>query len=150
MYFHNYRDLQVWQRAMDLAAEVYRLLDLLPIDERFALANQLRRAVVSVPSNIADGNGRLSDQETIRFFAIANGSAVEVETQLLLAVRIGMLRETDIQTALSYSAEVTRMLYAMNKILRERVDSKTNKPQSCPDQQDKGRDVNVGQMSSEE
>ena len=86
----------------------------LPKDELFGLTNQLRRAAVSIPSNIAEGNGRDSAKEYLRFLYIARGSCSEVETQLLLCVELGYLQESEITTALELSTEVAKML---NKII---------------------------------
>ena len=84
---NDYRELDVWQMSMSLCEKVYELIRSFPADERFALCDQLRRAVVSIPSNIAEGNGRDSKTEYARFLSIARGSIYEVQTQLELAER---------------------------------------------------------------
>lgn len=84
----DYRDLVVWQQAMELCESVYLLLRKFPAEEKYALCDQLRRAVVSIPSNIAEGNGRGSKSEYARFLAIARGSLFEVRTQLELSERL--------------------------------------------------------------
>ena len=89
----KYQKLLVWQEAMDLVAGVYRVTERLPVTERFGLCQQLRRAAVSIPSNIAEGAGRHSDKEFIRFLNIANGSLLEVETQLLIALQLKYIEE---------------------------------------------------------
>ena len=89
----KYQKLLVWQEAMDLVAGVYRVTERLPATERFGLCQQLRRAAVSIPSNIAEGAGRHSDKEFIRFLNIANGSLLEVETQLLIALQLKYIEE---------------------------------------------------------
>jgi len=81
----SYRDLETWQVSMDLVAEVYRVTKLFPRDEIYGLTNQLRRAAVSVPSNIAEGQGRDSTKEFLHHLSMAHGSLCEVETQLLIA-----------------------------------------------------------------
>ncbi|MGP1311052.1 MAG: four helix bundle protein [Phycisphaerales bacterium] len=86
---NSYRDLVAWQRAMDLVELVYRLSSSFPPDERFSLTAQVRRAAVSVPSNIAEGYGRGSRQDYLRFLRVARGSLFEVETQALVARRLG-------------------------------------------------------------
>ena len=106
----NFKELIVWQKSMKLAAEVYRLTKKLPKDELFGLTNQLRRAAVSIPSNIAEGNGRDSTKEYLRFLYIARGSRAEVETQLLLCVKLGYLQESEIELALGLCTEVSKML----------------------------------------
>jgi len=84
----DYKDLQVWQESMNLVEEVYKLVKLLPKEETYALSDQLRRAVVSIPSNIAEGQNRNTGKEFIQFLYISLGSASEVETQLLIAQRL--------------------------------------------------------------
>ncbi len=115
---NSYKDLIVWQKAMDLAEEVYLLCKCFPRDEQFAFTNQLRRAVVSVPSNIAEGKGRNSKAEYLHFLSVANGSLSEVDTQLLLAVRIGYLTQIQVKKALELREEVSRMLAALRTKLQ--------------------------------
>lgn len=90
---HNYKNLKVWQVAMELAEELYRVSAELPPDERFGLISQMRRSVVSIASNIAEGTGRNTDKDFARFLNLALGSAFELETQLLLSVRLGYLSQ---------------------------------------------------------
>tara|TARA_R110000850_G_scaffold136598_8_gene257832 strand:- start:1211 stop:1603 length:393 start_codon:yes stop_codon:yes gene_type:complete len=90
----KYQQLKVWQESMLLAEMVYKSLVDLPASERFGLAEQLRRACVSIPSNIAEGAGRGSDREFVRFLQIAKGSLQELETQLLLCTRLNFLSNT--------------------------------------------------------
>ena len=120
----HYKDLNTWQKAIDLTAEIYRLTKNLPKDELYGLTNQMRRAAVSIPSNIAEGNARFSTKEYLRFLSIARGSIAEVETQLLICVRLEYLSQQDIETALSLLNETGRMLNSMIKKLREK-ESKT-------------------------
>ena len=87
--------LDCWNESRKLVVSVYKLLDKFPADERFALCNQLRRAVISVPSNIAEGNGRIAVKEQIHFLEIAYGSIMEVYCQLQLAVDLGYLNEEE-------------------------------------------------------
>ena len=96
----SHRDLPVWQQAMSLVEAVYRLTATFPVDERYGLTAQLRRAVVSIPSNIAEGAARSSTGELGHFLGIALGSAAEVETQLELAKRLSMTVETSAATDL--------------------------------------------------
>ena len=93
MAVQSYKDLFAWQKAMDLVVAVYRGTAGFPRDERFGLTNQLRRASVSVPSNIAEGQGRGPTQDFVRFLSIARGSLQEVDTQLILSTRLGFLAE---------------------------------------------------------
>ena len=116
----DYRDLIVWQRAMDLAAEVHEVSTRLPRHESFGLVPQLRRAAVSIPSNVAEGSGRRTTREFIAFLHIARGSLSELQTQLLLAQRVGYLRETESARPLSLCDEVGRLLNAVVRGLKRR------------------------------
>ncbi|MFT3785787.1 MAG: four helix bundle protein [Tepidisphaeraceae bacterium] len=115
----NYRDLQAWQRSMDLAAAVYRFVRMLPDDERFGLSSQLRRAAVSIPSNIAEGQGRAGPAEFARFLNIAHGSLREVETQLLLCVHVGLSTDEEIAEPLGLCAVVGRLINGLRRHLRD-------------------------------
>lgn len=108
-----FEDLIVWQKAMDLVIEVYRLIRFLPKEETYALADQLRRSAVSIPSNIAEGQQRGSRQEMIRFSAIARGSAGELQTQLLLCERLSYITKEQMATALDLTKQVNKMLTAL-------------------------------------
>lgn len=113
----SFRDLIVWQRAMDLAVEVYRLAKILPADERFALIDQMRRSAVSIPSNIAEGQGRNSPGEFRHHLGIARGSLLELETHIDLCLRIAYLTKDDTTTCALLLDETRRMLSALiNKI----------------------------------
>jgi four helix bundle protein len=106
----NYSDLVAWQKAMDLVEMVYTATSQFPREEVYGLTNQLRRAAVSVPSNIAEGQGRRSDNDFRRFLAIAHGSLREVETQVLIAQRLHYLTEAQTQTLKVLSGEVGRLI----------------------------------------
>ncbi|MBO5720510.1 MAG: four helix bundle protein [Bacteroidales bacterium] len=82
----NYKNLLVWQKAMDLVVEIYKISKLLPKEEKYGISDQIRRSAVSVPSNIAEGQSRNSIKEFIQFLSIARGSLAELETQLLICV----------------------------------------------------------------
>lgn len=105
-----YGDLIVWQKAMDLTTAVYRVTSGFPDVERFGLTNQIRRAAVSVPSNIAEGQGRGTTRDFLHFLYIARGSLQEVETQLLLAHRLGFLTVEQQASLVSLTSEVSRIL----------------------------------------
>jgi four helix bundle protein len=109
----SYRDLDVWQRAMELAKECYAVAQRLPRTETYGLASQLRRSAVSIPSNIAEGYGRRHRREYLQFTAIANGSLCEVETQLLLAERVGYVTASEIGFAWDLCVETSKMLTAL-------------------------------------
>ena len=106
----HYKDLIAWQKGMDLVVSVYRLTASFPTDERFGLIAQTRRAAVSVPSNIAEGYGRSSKRDYMRFLGIARGSANELETQLLAASRLGFASQSDTAPVLSLVNETQRII----------------------------------------
>ena len=113
MIVKDYKDLIVWQKSMDLLVEVYRLVKKLPKEETYVLSDQMRRAAISIPSNIAEGKNRSSSKDYIRFLFIARGSRAELETQLLACVRLNYLEETDVENALNLSVEIGKILSAM-------------------------------------
>jgi len=113
----NYRELIVWQRAMEIVEMVYTLTKEFPNDERFGLTSQVRRAAVSIPSNIAEGQARDSTAEFLRFLSIAQGSRAEVETQLLIASQLGYATRESIEPVLDKLEEVKRMTYSLKKKL---------------------------------
>jgi four helix bundle protein len=106
----SYRDLIAWRKAMELVTDVYRATQGFPEKELYGLTSQLRRAAVSVPSNIAEGQGRLSKGEFHQFLGHARGSRMEVETQVLIAQNLGYLNETSAQELLARAAELGRVL----------------------------------------
>ena len=115
----HFTDLLVWQRAMGLVRSVYQATEQFPKHELFGLTSQLRRAAVSVPSNIAEGHGRLSDQLFRTFLAQARGSLFEVQTQLMLSNDLGYLQTQSLQQMLRECTEVTMMLNGLLKSLEK-------------------------------
>ena len=113
----NYTELKVWQRAMELTAEIYKIVKKLPKEELFVLSDQMRRAAVSIPSNIAEGQSRQSTKEFLNFLSIARGSKAELETQLMVCVKVGHLANTDIATAMQLVQEMGKMLNVLMKTL---------------------------------
>ncbi len=113
----SYRDLEVWRRSIDLVEAIYRASSAWPSDERFGLTSQIRRAAVSVPSNIAEGAARRGTREFLQFLSIAKGSLAEVETQLTLAERLGYLPAAAGEILLASAAEIGRMLAGLTKAL---------------------------------
>lgn len=117
----DYKDLKIWQKGMDLCAETYRLVKLLPREETYAMSDQLRRASVSIPSNIAEGHGRDSDKEFVKFLCIANGSLLEVETQMLLCNRLNMINKNDTELAFSLISEIGKMIHSLIKYRQNQI-----------------------------
>lgn len=113
----DYKELQVWQKAMDLVVEIYKISKLLPKEETYGISDQIRRAAVSIPSNIAEGQSRNSAKEFIQFLSIARGSLAELETQLLICTKVNMLSEDNIAEAQNITTEVGKMIKGlMNKL----------------------------------
>ena len=115
----SYKDLVVWQKAMEFVTEIYRETAEFPRDERYGLTSQVRRAAVSVPSNIAEGQGRLSENEFRHFLGLARGSLMEVETQLKIAGNLGYLQQVPSQELLKSTGEVGKILNGLIASLSE-------------------------------
>ena len=109
----SFRDLQVWQRSMELTVAVYRLTQKFPREEAYGLTSQTRRSAVSIPSNIAEGQGRLNTGEFRQFLGVARGSNCELQTQLEIARALGLGDSKQIDEAEALSHEVGKMLFAI-------------------------------------
>ena len=120
----SYRDLKAWQKAMDLVENVYSFTARLPDDERFGLAAQLRRAAVSIASNIAEGHARASTREFSRYIAVARGSLAEVETQVLIVRRLKMTDQGAAEALLSRCDEQGRVLRGLKKALDNKISTR--------------------------
>ena len=114
----SYQDLIVWQKSLDLAEMVYRATEGFPRSELFGLASQMRRAAVSIPSNIAEGQSRNSTGEFVQFLGIARGSLAELETQRQLGARLGYLNPNQAETMGAMCTEISKMLTALRRSLR--------------------------------
>ena len=114
---NSYKDLIVWQKGVGLTKEIYTLTRKFPVEERFGLVSQMRRSAVSVPSNIAEGRGRTSRKDFVHFLRIANGSAMELETQVIIAKDI--YSKIDFSKAENLLIEIQKMLSVMIKKLNE-------------------------------
>lgn len=112
----SFRELDVWNKAMELTDLVYEIASKLPQSEKYALGDQIRRAVVSIPSNIAEGFGRDSHKDFAHFLSIARGSLYEVDTQLEIALRRGYIKKND--TITSLMNDVSKMLSVLSRRLR--------------------------------
>ena len=117
----DYKDLILWQKGMDLAERVYLLSAEFPKSEIYGLTSQIRRAVISIPSNIAEGHGRYSDKEFTYFLSVANGSLKEVETQLHLSLRLKYINETQFSPVFTLCCDVARLLNALRKKILSRI-----------------------------
>lgn len=113
----TYRDLIVWQKAMALVTVIYLISKKLPRDETYGLISQIRRCAVSIPSNIAEGYGRNSTSDYIRFLHIATGSLYELQTQLEIAFNLEYLKKTDFDKLYESSREIERMLTSLSRKL---------------------------------
>jgi len=113
----SHRGLVVWQKAMDLAVESYRLTSKFPASETYRLVSQITRAAASVPANIAEGNARATKRDYANFLAIARGSLMETETLLMLAIRLQFVSQKETEHALSLVTEVSKMLTALRSRL---------------------------------
>jgi four helix bundle protein len=113
----SYRDLIAWQKGMELVEMVYRTSNIWPKSEIYGLTNQVRRATVSVPANIAEGHGRASTKEYLHHLSIARGSLLEVETHLLIAQRLTYLPDPSAEILLTHAAEVSRLLSGLSRSL---------------------------------
>ena len=121
MVIQDFRDLKVWQVAMQLATVVYTLTHSFPKSEAFGLTSQMQRAAVSVPSNIAEGHARDSTKEFLRFISIAMGSLAEIETQIILAHKLNYIEERKLAELLERTGEVGRMLRGLQHSLKAKL-----------------------------
>ena len=119
----QYKELRVWQKSIDLVELVYEITRCFPKNEMYSLTKQLRRAAVSVPSNIAEGQGRGSTGEFRQFLGTARGSLFEVETQIVIALRLGYVTEQDVAELSKMIFDLSRMLHGLIAALPERRSS---------------------------
>ncbi|MEK7516820.1 MAG: four helix bundle protein [Patescibacteria group bacterium] len=118
MQVKTYKELVVWQKSMDLVVEVYKLASLLPKDEMYGLASQMKRAAVSMPSNIAEGFRRNHKPEQTQFLSVAYASGAELETQIEICKKLGFCTTDQTKTAAALLDEVMRMLNKLSRIDR--------------------------------
>ena len=119
----NYKNLIVWQKSIQLVKQVYQLTQKFPSDEKFGLVSQMRRAVVSVPSNIAEGQARRTTGDYIRFVSTAEGSLAELETQLIIAVELNFCKKEETEPLFSLLIEIRKMLNALRRSLLNKLNS---------------------------
>jgi four helix bundle protein len=119
----GFKDLLVWRKGIQLVKEIYKLTKPFPADERFGLVSQMRRAAVSIPSNIAEGQARKTTGEFIQFLSHAEGSLAELDTQIVLAVELGYSSNAQVASATELASELKRMLNGLRRTLLKAVTS---------------------------
>lgn len=117
---HNFKELKVWQDSMKYCQSIYEITKRFPESERFGLANQMRRASVSIPSNIAEGTGRGSDKDFSKFISYSLGSSYELETQLLIAFDLEFILQNDLNVLLDDLMRIQKMLNKFNEHLKSK------------------------------
>jgi four helix bundle protein len=117
----NYRDLETWQKAMDMVQEVYEATRDFPKEEIYGLRSQIRRAAVSIPSNIAEGQGRESVKDFLRHLSIAYGSLCEAETQIVIAGRLGYIEDDASEKLMVRAGEVGRLINGLTRSLSKQI-----------------------------
>lgn len=116
---HKVEDLKIWKKSIELTKLVYRLIVFLPSDEKYGLFSQIKRSVVSIPSNIAEGAGRSSNKEFKYFLSIENGSSYELQNQLILTTEFNLIPKNKIDPVISLIIEIQKMNYSFQKKLEE-------------------------------
>lgn len=117
---HNLKELKIWKKAIDLAVEVYRVTALFPLDEKYGLTSQIRRAAVSISSNIAEGAGRNSEKEFKHFLGIANGSSYELHTQLFISNKLSLIGNEELEKLHQSIDELQKMNYGFQNMLNKK------------------------------
>lgn len=115
------KEIKIWNKAIDLTVDVYKATANFPVDERFGLTSQSRRAAVSIPSNIAEGAGRNSIKEFNNFLGIANGSSYELQTQLIIANKLELLNKSVLDLLLNQIDELQKMTYGFQQMLEKKM-----------------------------
>lgn len=113
----NYKDLVVWQKGITLVKQIYELTQTFPAEERYGLASQMRRAAVSIPSNIAEGQARHTTGEFVQFLSHAEGSIAELDTQLIIAVELGYCKNGKAESILQLISQLRKMLNSLRRKL---------------------------------
>jgi four helix bundle protein len=121
MSLQSYKELEVWQLAMDLAEQCYKVTRTYPKEELFGLTSQIRRAAASIPANIAEGQGRDHTKEFLNHLSIARGSLMELETHLMLSQRVSLLKKESLDPLLVLTDRISRMLSGLRKALEKRL-----------------------------
>ncbi len=122
----DFRQLRAWQHAMDIVVEAYSIINLLPIEERFGLCDQMRRSAVSIPSNIAEGQARNSSKEFIHFLSIARGSIAELQTQILLCKRLEYIADPVISQIMVHLQDNDKMIGGLMRAISKKNSENDN------------------------
>ncbi|MBD3750302.1 MAG: four helix bundle protein [Sphingobacteriales bacterium] len=116
---HNFKDLKVWQKAIDLAVDICETMSSYPNEEKYGLVSQMKRCSVSIPSNIAEGSGRGSDKEFNHFLNISQGSVFELETQLIISNRLALLDDNSASDLIAKTSEIQKMVFSLGNKIRK-------------------------------
>ncbi|HOU09533.1 MAG TPA: four helix bundle protein [Clostridiales bacterium] len=125
MAIKSFKELIVWQKSMDLVEQLYNATDEFPKDEIYCLTNQMRRSAISIASNIAEGQARKTTKDFLNFISIAQGSRAELETQIMIANRLGYIKGEKAEQLLEILAEIAKMLYTLSSTLHLPENRKT-------------------------
>jgi four helix bundle protein len=117
----SHHNLDAWQKSVDFVVMIYQITEKFPKEERFRLTSQIRRAAVSIPANIAEGAARKSDKEFLHFLSISQGSTSEVETEILIANRLGFLNESEFELLNKSLNDIGRMITGLSNHLRRKI-----------------------------
>ncbi len=116
----TYKDLIVWQKSMNIVSQIYQITKIFPVEERYGLILQIRRCAISIPSNIAEGYGRKSTGDYLRFLQVANSSLYELQTQIEIALNLGYLPKDKFKYIYELSREIERMLSSLCKKIEDK------------------------------
>jgi four helix bundle protein len=120
MALKHYRELIVWQKAVELVVVIYRITTKFPHAELYGLTSQIRRAAISIPSNIAEGQGRNTTRDFIHFLSIAHGSLKEMETQVIISQRLGFIEDKETSSIIESTNEIGRLISGLSKALKKK------------------------------
>ena len=120
---HKFKELTVWTKAVDLATDIYKITKQFPSEEKFGLVSQINRCAVSIPSNIAEGSGRNTNGEFNHFLGISAGSSFELETQLIIANRLGYLDKEILEITIKKINDIQNMTFGLQKKIKEQQKS---------------------------
>ncbi|WP_025741682.1 four helix bundle protein [Aquimarina pacifica] len=118
---HKVEDLTIWRMSIDLAKLVYQLTSALPSNEKYGLISQINRSAISISSNIAEGAGRNSNKEFKHFLSIANGSAYELQTLLILTIELNLLTEEKVKPSIQFVTEIQKMNYSLQRSIEKKI-----------------------------